>query len=121
MSTYRRLEVSQVPGATGEVTVARLTDHRIIDTSVIEELGSELFDLAERKGNAAIVLNFSQVEFLSSATLNKLVRMNEKVKSTGGRLRLCGIRPVLLEPFTIAGLDRRLEIKSTQDEALQGL
>jgi anti-sigma B factor antagonist len=43
MAAHRHLEVSEV----GDVTVARLTDRKVVDEANIQELGEELFQLVE--------------------------------------------------------------------------
>lgn len=62
MSDRRRIDVSQV----GEVTMVRFIDRKIEDPNV-HELGTELFDLVEKENRRSVVLNFTHVEFLSSA------------------------------------------------------
>ena len=87
MAGYRRLQVSVV----GDVTVVRFNDHKIIDDVNIQELGQELFQLIEAEGRKKLLLNFSSVDFLSSAALGKLITLDKKVKAHSGVLRLSNI------------------------------
>jgi len=89
MTVHRRIQTSEVRG----VTVVSFVDHKILDAANIQELGDELFDLVERDGIKSMVLNFGNVEFLSSAALNKLIILDKKVKSNTGQLRLCQLKP----------------------------
>ena len=57
------------------------TTKKILDEASIQELGSELFGLVEQHNMGDILLNFTNVEFLSSAALGKLITLDRKVKS----------------------------------------
>src|SRR4029078_11672791 len=89
MDGLRRMDVTQK----GEVTVVRFVDRKILDEANIQELGSELFKLVEQEKRKNLLLNFSNVEFLSSAALGKLITLDKKVKANAGRLKLSNIRP----------------------------
>ena len=88
MATHRRIDVSKL----GDVTVVRFVDKKILEEASIQELGAELFGLVEQDNRKAILLEFGNVEFLSSAALGKLITLDRKVKTHKGRLKLCGIR-----------------------------
>ena len=114
MAVYRRIEVNQ----TDNVTVVRFIDRKIIDEAPISELGEELFALIESEGKDAILLNFSDVEFLSSAALGKLITLDKKVKAGGGQLKLCNIRPQIYEVFAITKLNKLFDIREDEAAAL---
>ena len=77
----QRLVVDDV----GDVTVVRFVDRKILDELNIQELGQELFQLVEEDHKTRLLLNFQQVEFLSSAALGKLITLDKKVKAHGGK------------------------------------
>jgi len=81
----RRLDIEDV----GDVTVARFVDKKILDENNIQMIGSQLFGLVDQDKRKKIVLDFTNVEYLSSAALGKLITMNNKVKTACGKLRLC--------------------------------
>ena len=114
MSVNRRLNVSQV----GDVTVVRFVDRRILDEANIQEMGHELFQLVEEQGRKQILLNFTNVEFLSSAALGKLITLDKKVKSHTGKLILTNIRPEIYEVFKITRLNTTLAIKDDEADGL---
>ena len=64
------------------------------------------------------LLNFSNVEFLSSAALGKLITLDKKVKANGGRLKLSNIRPEIYEVFAITKLNKLFDIKDEEADAL---
>jgi anti-sigma B factor antagonist len=120
MAVYRRIQVSQISGSAGNVTLVRFSDRRIIDAANIQELGEELFGLVEKEGAKALVLNFASVDFLSSAALNKLIMLNTKLKAAQGKMRLCGLKPEIHEVFVITKLTKVFDIKADENEALNG-
>jgi stage II sporulation protein AA (anti-sigma F factor antagonist) len=114
MSTQRRIKTNQ----SGDVTVVTFVDSKIIDEAEIQELGQELYDLVERDGRKKIVLNFSNVEFLSSAALGKLIGFDKRVKQNSAELVLSNIRPEIYEVFAITKLTKLFEIKDDEADAL---
>ena len=114
MAVHRRLQVSEV----GDITVVRFVDRKILDEVNIQELGQELFQLVEEEGRQRLLLNFSTVEFLSSAALGKLITLDKKVKARKGDLRLSNIRPEIYEVFAITKLNKLFNIKDDEADAL---
>ena len=114
MAVYRRIELSEVR----DVSAVRFVDRKILDEASIGELGEEMFALVESENRGSILLNFSDVEFLSSAALGKLITLDKKVKAAGGKLKLCNIRPQIYEVFAITKLNNLFDIHETEDEAL---
>jgi anti-sigma B factor antagonist len=114
MATQRRLEVSK----TGEVSVVTFTDQKILDEAAIQELGAELFALVEHDNRKTILLDFTGVEFLSSAALGKLITFDRKLKTAKGRLKMCGLAPGILEVFQVTKLNKVFDIRAERAEAL---
>jgi len=113
----RRLEIEEV----GEVTVVNFIDKKILDEQNIQIIGEQLFELVDNQGKKKILLNFSNVEFLSSAALGKLITLNKKVQAAGGRLGMCKITKEILEVFQITRLDKLFKIYPDEQAAMQAL
>ena len=114
MATHRRIDVSK----TGDVSVVKFQDRKILDEATIQELGAELFGLIEVDNRKAILLDFEGVEFLSSAALGKLITFDRKLKTAKGRLKMCGISPGILEVFQVTKLNKVFDIRTDAAEAL---
>jgi anti-sigma B factor antagonist len=84
-------------------------------------MGDELFALVDRDGARTVLLDFGNVEFLSSAALNKLIMLDKKVRQNAGRLKLCSLRPEILEVFVITRLNQLFDILDSVDTALKKL
>lgn len=111
----RRLEVEDI----GDVTVVNFVDKKILDEQNIQVIGEQLFSLVDELGRRKILLNFGNVEFLSSAALGKLITLNRKLQSAGGKLALCNIAPPIYEVFEITKLNKLFAIHKDEQGALQ--
>src|SRR5467141_1058261 len=111
----RRLEVEDI----GDVTVVNFTDKKILDEQNIQVIGEQLFSLVDEAGRRKLLLNFGNVEYLSSAALGKLITLNKKLQAAGGRLILCNIDPQIYEVFEITKLDRFFNIQKDEQGGLQ--
>ena len=114
MTVHRRIQTAEVRG----VTVVSFVDRKILDAANIQELGEELFSLVDSDGVRLMLIDFGNVEFLSSAALNKLIVLEKKVNTNSGQLRLCNLKPEIQEVFVITRLNQLFEIKDTTDDAL---
>ena len=101
-----------------DVAVVAFRDARILDEITITEIGQELFQLVDVDNRKKLLLDFSRVEFLSSAALGKLITLRRKIVEANGFLKLCGIQPEALEVFLVAKLDSFFDIHPRQTEAL---
>jgi anti-sigma B factor antagonist len=113
----RRIDIEEVD----DTTVVRFVDKRILDETNIQIIGNQLTGLVDEDGRRKIVLDFGNVEYLSSAALGKLITLDKKVKAAKGKLRLCGIRPEIYEVFAITRLNKVFSIYDDQEKALEGL
>lgn len=115
MAERRRVAITE----DGNVTLVRFVDRKIIDAANIQEMGEELFGLLDQDSRKQLLLSFANVEFLSSAALNKLIVLDRKVKAAGGKLTLSNLRPEIQEVFAITKLNSLFDIKPNESEALK--
>ena len=118
MALHKRIEVTSFSGSAGEVGMVHFLNPKIMDSAVIQEVGEELFSLVEKEQRKNLLLNFGGVEFLSSAALNKLIVLDKKIKTAGGKLQLCCLKPEIFEIFAVTRLSQLFAIKRTEQEAL---
>ncbi len=104
MPSYVRSE------SNGEILTAYLTEAKILDESVIQQISSALQDLIGKTEEPNVVIDFSQVRFLSSSALGMLVKINKKCKEFKINLKLCSIHSDIMEVFKITRLDKVLSI-----------
>ena len=106
----------------GEIAVVEILEKKILDEQNIQAIGDELFRLVDELGRGKILLNFKNVEFLSSAALGKLITLNRKVQAARGKLVLCSISTKdphnLMQVFQITRLDKLFTIKDSEADGL---
>ncbi len=110
----RHLRLETIDG----VTVVSFVDSKIVTEENIQEVGDQLYSLVEDEGHRSLLLNFGNVQYLSSAALGKLINMKKKVGSSGGKMKLCCIHPELRVVFKITRLDQVFEIFDEEQSAL---
>lgn len=74
--------------------------------------------LARITENARLVLDFSQLEYISSAGLRVLLMAAKRTKQANGRLVHCALREPLREVFEISGFLSILDVRPSLAEAL---
>jgi anti-sigma B factor antagonist len=116
MSTPRRQRITFED--IGDVTVVRFIDKKILDEQNIQMIGDDLFKLVDELGRKKLLLDFGTVEFLSSAALGKLIRLNSHLNASGGKMVLCGISKTIMEIFTLTKLDKMLKIVKDEQTGL---
>jgi anti-sigma B factor antagonist len=114
MSIYHQLGVSKK----GDVLVVRFGEHRILDEAVVNRIGNELYDVADRADCHHLLLNFASVAGLSTLMVGKLLMLQRKMESKGGKLKLCDLGPELQEIVTSTKLDQILDTWDSEQDAL---
>jgi anti-anti-sigma factor len=93
----------------GPVTIVKFTEAYLNDSN-IHEIGNDLAGIADQLGTGELHLDFSQVNYLSSIVLAKLLSLHQRVTSDGGRFVLTNL-DVLYDVFSVARLDKLLDLR----------
>lgn len=102
----------------GDIAVVQFVDKKILDEQNIQMIGDDLFRLVDELGRRKVLLNFGNVQYMSSAALGKLIRLHQRLHSIGGKLVLCGISKDLYDVFAITKLDKMLSIVKDEQAGL---
>ncbi len=100
------------------VTVVEFADRKILDEPAITEIGDQLGNLVQGSHGIQLLLNFKNVEHLSSAALGVLIKLNKQVAEHKGQLKLSNITPQIFEVFKITRLNKLFDIHETAGQAL---
>jgi anti-sigma B factor antagonist len=73
-------------------------------------LGRLIDSVAMRPGRR-MVIDFSEVEYLASSVLAKLINLKKRLGRGGGRLGLQHVHPDLVEVFRVTRLDRVFDLE----------
>ncbi|HMO25843.1 MAG TPA: STAS domain-containing protein [Tepidisphaeraceae bacterium] len=101
-----------------DVRIVEFTHSKILDEANIAGIGDTINALIDEAETPRLLLDFSNVDHLSSAALGMLINVNKKVKTKNGEFRLSNIKPQIFEVFKITKLDKLFRIYPTRDEAL---
>jgi anti-sigma B factor antagonist len=88
-----------------------------IDTSTSPEFEENIQDLIE-KGHKNMVMDFSDVDFLSSSGLRVLVTTRKKLRESGGDVVLANPSQRAADSFEIAGLDKLFQSYPDRESAI---
>ena len=71
-----------------------------------EEINRNSFDEIE-----TVTLNMRALEYISSAGLRVVLKLHKKMTAQGGQLKLINVNDMIMEIFTMTGMDSFLEIE----------
>jgi anti-sigma B factor antagonist len=102
------------------VAVVDFVDSQLMyATDAIEEIGAELHSLVSDHSYSKIVLDFSKVQYIASMMLAKLANLERHVEIAHGKLKLCGLGPILKDTFRIGHFERVFSIYDDVESALK--
>ncbi|MBW7906955.1 MAG: STAS domain-containing protein [Phycisphaerae bacterium] len=103
------------------VTLVRLRHTPVLDTTAVQTIGRELYELVDGGQKLPLVLDLSEVRFIASQGLGLLLTMRRKADKATTRLALAGVQPELMRVLRITGLDKLLPAFTSTDEAIASL
>jgi anti-sigma B factor antagonist len=103
----------------GPITLGRIEAASVLDAVNVTQLGSELMNYVEKKPGIRLLLDFEHVDYLSSAVLTELLRINKVVNEKKGSLRLCSLNQDIRKVFEITNLDRMFVIYGDCDDGVR--
>jgi len=70
------------------------------------------------KGARRVLIDFSRLDYISSAGLRVVLVVAKRLKQAGGQLVLSGMQPHIREVFDISGFLAILDVVASREEAL---
>ena len=117
MSEFRQFIVENQQG----VTILTLLEARVHDQAAIKEIGEELNRLTADPSAQCLLFDMTDVDFLSSAVLNRLIVLDKQLKNGGGQIAFCNLRPQIEEVFSITKLNNLFPIYKSRSEAVTAI
>jgi len=105
----------------GDAVAVHFNERTIVDVDTIRVIGRQLLGLVEECNQRKVILNLHNVRAMSTAMIEKLIALSQKVQAVGGQLVLCNVQPAVQPMFQQFRLARSLIIVSDEPEALQAL
>lgn len=89
-----------------------------LDTNTASLFEEKLMGLISNNENK-IVVDFAQLDFISSSGLRVLLMAGKKLKTINGKLGLCALREHVKEVFDVAGFTMLFSMFPSQEEAIK--
>lgn len=103
----------------GEVTELRLVNPAHFDVPRYEELRDELNQFVDQHQSGKLLVDFSEVQYCSTAVVAALVQIKKRLASEGGQVRFCGMNDTVRDTFRWLRLDGTLfDIYDTESAAM---
>src|SRR5882757_5823649 len=103
MPVIPRIEVTESDAA----RVVTFKDRMVFDERTVREVGEQIGAALPNDGQPLrVVLDFTGVDLISGSLLGKLILLQRRIDSSGGRLRLCELSPTVHSVFRTSNLDR---------------
>ena len=99
-------------------------DILLMDLPPEPEMGDELKTLiamVRDRGDCDVVIDFSNVDIVTSSSLSKLLKLRKMLGDCGHRLLFCSVAAATKGIFTVTGLDGIFEITADKFVALASL
>ena len=108
-----------------EVTVKEVKEVNVmafegnLDTNTAPQAQAQIDQLIDG-GSSKILINFNDLNYISSAGLRVLLATAKKLKAASGDLKICGLNQTVQEVFDISGFSSILSVVATEEDALAG-
>jgi anti-anti-sigma factor len=102
----------------GDVTIVAISGS--LDSNTAPEAKSAL-DAVGTSPARKVAVDFSTLDYVSSAGLRVLLGLAKQLNAKGGALRTFGLNPSVREVFEISGFATILKVFPTEADALNGL
>jgi anti-anti-sigma factor len=108
------LEVNQ--DKKGDVLVLRIRGRLDAISSPTAE--KKVFEYIN-KGENKLILDFGEVDYLSSAGMRMLLSTTKKLKGLSGKLVVCSVTSNVMDVLKMSGFDHVLELCKNEEDALR--
>lgn len=99
----------------GEIIIIRVQGR--LDAASSPQLEKQINSIIET-GHFKLILNFSGVEYLSSAGMRLMLSISKKLKHLEGKVVACNINDEVMSVIKMAGFQHVLEIYPTEEESI---
>lgn len=105
----------------GDVVVATVVQTRVVEASNADQFFREVEEIVTSRDVKRLLIDLSQVEYMSSAALGSIIKLHRKLSSDKRRLALLCPRASIRDLFGLTKLDTVLDIHDEQESALRSL
>jgi anti-anti-sigma factor len=88
-----------------------------LDSGTADELTRELAPTLDA-GPKKLLFDLTSVNYITSAGLGVILAAYRKVQAVGGKMRICGVTPLVKQVFDISGLSARFDLDPNRADSL---
>lgn len=118
LETGFRVEQVTPPNASQPIQVVTIEESRLVDGPVLHALEIRLAALHSADPRLDLLIDLGLVDFMTSPALGLLGMQHRKVWNTHGRMKVCSVRPPVMEVLRITHLLDHFDLHSTRAEAI---
>ncbi|MBN2311732.1 MAG: STAS domain-containing protein [Candidatus Hydrogenedentes bacterium] len=115
MDEERLVKFKQV----GAITVGKVRAGSVLDAMNVTQFGEQAMGYVKRHPRTHLLLDFHRVDYLSSAVLTELLKIDHACTEAGGTLRLCSLNKDIRKVFEITNLDKHFVIYKDLEEGVK--
>ena len=93
-----------------DVVFVMFNDNKILQQDQIALIEQDIMPIINDLRNRKLILNFTNIEFMSSSFLGLLVKIHKRLADIGQNLEICNIAPEIYKVFKITQLDKVFDI-----------
>lgn len=101
----------------GSIIEVQFRDRNILDEANIQQIGEEIKQILQAETAPKLLINFQDVDHLSSAALGQLITINNQIRTLKGQLKLSNIDQQIYQVFVITKLNKLFDIHESADKA----
>ena len=102
----------------GDVVVVRVEGR--LDAASSPQLEKKINAIID-SGHFKLLLDFANVEYLSSAGMRLMLSVSKRLKSLEGKVVACALNDEVLDVIKMAGFHQVLELYSSEDDGIKHL
>ena len=87
-----------------------------LDSNTSQGLEEKIFQAID-DGSKSIIIDFKNIDYISSAGLRVILKATKALKHEDGKIMLCDMQNYVKEVFEITGIDSFLPIVNSMDDA----
>lgn len=114
---WKKFDLSTTHIQRGEVEVAKIKIDGYLDSSTFPRLQEYLSSLVAQ-GQYRLLLDLSDLDYISSAGLGVLMGMLREVRDKGGDLKIVNMSEKIERVFNLLGFSRILRLYSAEERAV---
>lgn len=99
----------------GSIVIATVCNTTMLEGMLVVEFGRQVLDYVGTRSAVSLLLDFENIDYLASAALTELIKINDAAVAGGGAMRICGLTPNIRKVFEITNFTKVFEILADEN------